>query len=124
MERKAVSLKPIKPGVLPGSPAMIANGFVFLSGQIPLDAQGNMPEGISGQTHQVMKNICALLEAAGSSINKVVKTTVYITDFSNFDEMNKAYVSYFDGDLPARSGIGVSSLIKDALVEIEAIALC
>lgn len=112
-----------KPVSLPYSPAIKANGFVFVSGQLPINDKGEMPSDMAGQTRQVMQNISALLKANGSSMDQIVKTTVFITNMSLFNDMNKVYVSYFEGILPARAAVEVSKLAKGAMVEIDAIAL-
>jgi 2-iminobutanoate/2-iminopropanoate deaminase len=123
MDKKSIFTTSIKPDSLPYSPAIKANGFIFVSGQLPLNEKGEMPSDMAGQTHQVMRNISTLLEANGSSIDKIVKTTVFISDMSLFGVMNEVYVSYFKGDLPARSAVEVSKLAKGAMVEIDAIAV-
>ena len=99
--------------------------FIFVSGQIPVDPQtGQMPEGIKGQTRQSILNIKAVLEAAGSRLGNVVKTTVYLKDMNDFAAINEVYAELFAGDTyPARSTVEVARLPKDALVEIEAIAV-
>ena len=107
----------------PYSQAMISGNFLFVSGQTPLDP-GNgqiVGESVTEQTEQVCKNISALLKAAGSSIEKVVKTTCFLTDMNDFAAFNEIYAKYFPGR-PARSTFAVKQLPKNALVEIEAIA--
>jgi len=106
----------------PYSQAKISGGFLFASGQIPLDALGNMVEGgIAEQTKQVIQNIAAVLEAAGTDFSKVIKATCFLTDLGNFAAFNEIYAQYFT-EKPARSTIEVSALPKGALVEIEIIA--
>ena len=114
------------PGAIgPYSQAVKANGLVFASGQIPLDpATGQLVQGsIAAQTDRVLNNLKAVLEAAGSSLDRVVKTTVYLADLGDFAEMNEAYGSFFQGVPPARSTVEVSRLPRDARVEIDVIAL-
>jgi 2-iminobutanoate/2-iminopropanoate deaminase len=109
----------------PYSQAIRANGFIFLSGQIPLDPKtGTIITGsIAEQTRQVMNNLSNVLESAGSDLSKVVKTTVFLTDMGNFDEMNAVYGEFFTGNKPARATVQVSKLPKNANIEIEAVAL-
>lgn len=99
--------------------------LLFCSGQIAIDpATGKMVSGgIVAETNQVMKNLQAVLAAAGSSLKQVVKTTVYITSMDDFASMNKTYQSFFEGDLPARATVQATGLPLGATVEIEAIAL-
>ena len=101
-----------------------AETMVFCSGQIPVDpATGGIVEGSAAQqTWQVMKNINAVLEAAGFTLNDVVKTTIFLTDLAFFSEVNSVYESFFDQTYPARTTVEVSALPRGALVEIEAIA--
>jgi 2-iminobutanoate/2-iminopropanoate deaminase len=109
----------------PYNQGVVAGGtLIFTAGQIPLDTAGNMvPGGISEQTHQVLKNLQAVLEAAGSSLKTVVKTTVFLQNMDDFTVMNEVYVHYFSDSAPARSTVQVAKLPKGALVEIEAVAL-
>lgn len=109
----------------PYSQGIKANGFVFTSGQIPLDpATGAFPEGIKAQTRQSLLNVKAILEQAGTSIDKVIKTTVFLSDMNNFAAMNEVYAEIFGAsNHPSRSAVQVARLPKDALVEIEVIAL-
>lgn len=109
----------------PYAQANIIHDFIFTSGQLPVDANtGEMKEGIKEQTEQSILNIQYILESQGSSLDKVIKTTVFISDMNNFKEMNEVYATLFTGEnLPARSCVEVARLPKDALVEIEAIAL-
>jgi len=107
----------------PYSQAIISGNFVFVSGQTPLSPENGQIVGasVSEQAEQVFKNIKALLEASGSSIEKVVKTTCFLTDMNDFAVFNEVYAKYFIGR-PARSTFAVKGLPKNALVEIEAIA--
>jgi 2-iminobutanoate/2-iminopropanoate deaminase len=109
----------------PYSQAAGFGDFIFTSGQIPLSPETGEIVGndISSQTEQVMKNISALLEAAGSSFSNVVKTTCFITDMAHFSAFNEEYSSYFTGNRPARSCVAVKQLPRDVLVEIETIAI-
>ena len=109
----------------PYSQAIKSNGFVFASGQIPLDpATMQVVEGgIREQTERVMKNLGAVLEAAGSSFERVVKTTVFLADLADFGEMNEVYGGFFKETPPARSTVEVSRLPRDVRVEIDVIAL-
>lgn len=108
----------------PYSQAVIANGFVFCSGQIGFTSEGIFAgENIETQTHQVIQNLKAVLEASGSSLKHVVKTTCYLTDISEFQVFNKIYEEYFGETKPARGTVEVSNLPKNAKVEIEVIAL-
>jgi len=109
----------------PYSQAIKANGFVFASGQIPLDpATMQIVEGgIREQTERVMSNLEAVLQAAGSSLEGVVKTTVFLKDLTDFTEMNEVYGSFFKQTPPARSTVEVARLPRDVRVEIDVIAL-
>jgi len=109
----------------PYSQAIRANGFVFVSGQIPLDpVTGNIVQGgVAEQVHQVLKNLRAVLEAAGSGLQKVVKTTIFLTNLDDFQKINQVYGEYFGEAKPARSTVQVSRLPREALIEIEAVAL-
>ena len=113
------------PGAIgPYSQAVIAGGMVYTSGQIAIDpATGNMVEGgVKEQTEQVCKNVKALLEAAGTSIEKVVKTTCFLADMADFAAFNEIYAGYFTGK-PARSCVAVKTLPKGALVEVDTVCL-
>ena len=112
------------PGAIgPYSQGFCVNGFVFTSGQIPVDpVTGSIPQGIAAQAEQSCKNVVAILEAAGSNSAKVVKTTCFLADMSDFVEFNQVYARYFTGK-PARSCVAVKTLPKNVLCEIEAIAL-
>jgi 2-iminobutanoate/2-iminopropanoate deaminase len=109
----------------PYSQAIIANGFVFVSGQTPLDpATGNMIDGdIAAQTAQVLDNLAAILSAAGSSLQQVVKTTVFLHSMADFGAMNAVYAARFGDIPPARSTIGGLELPRNAQVEIEVVAV-
>lgn len=108
----------------PYSQAIEAGGMVFLSGQLPIDpTTGAMPEGIQAQTRQSFENIKAILAEAGCTVENIVKTTVFLADMSLFGEMNEIYAQQFGSAFPARSAFAVKELPKQALVEIEVIAV-
>ena len=108
----------------PYSQAIMANGFVFCSGQIGLTPEGAFAgDDVTAQTHQVIQNLKAVLEASGSSLEKIVKTTCYLTDMAEFQTFNAVYETYFGETKPARGTVGVNNLPKNAKVEIEVIAL-
>jgi 2-iminobutanoate/2-iminopropanoate deaminase len=108
----------------PYSQAMIANGMVFTSGQIALTPEGVMLDGdVKVQCVQVLSNLKAVLEAAGSSLDKVVKTTIFLDNMDDFGAVNELYASAFGEHKPARSTVAAKTLPRNALVEIEAIAL-
>lgn len=109
----------------PYSQAVSANGFIFCSGQIAIDpATQNVMQGdVSAQTERALKNLSAVLEAAGSSLDKVVKTTVFLKNMSDFANMNEVYGRFFTAKPPARSTVEVARLPKDVLVEIDVIAI-
>ena len=113
------------PGAIgPYSQGFIAGGFVYTSGQIPVNpADGTVPEGIAAQTDQSCKNVCAILEAAGSGYDKVIKTTCFLAIMEDFAAFNGVYGKYFTGK-PARSCVAVKELPKKLLCEIEIIAVC
>ena len=113
------------PGAIgPYSQAIEANGLVFVSGQIPLDPTTGafVPGGVEAQAEQSLKNLKAVLEAAGCSLADVVKTTVFLTNMGDFAAVNEVYARFFTAECPARSAVQVGALPKGALVEIEAIA--
>lgn len=109
----------------PYSPVVRANGMVFLSGQIPLDPQtGALVEGgIQAETVRVLENLKTALEAAGLSLEDVVKTTVFLKSLAEFGQMNEVYAKYFGANPPARSTVEVARLPRDCRIEIEAIAI-
>lgn len=123
--REVVSTANAPKAIGPYSQAIKANGFVFLSGQVALDpATGNLVEGgIEQQTEQVLKNISAVLQAAGSSWEKVVKTTVFLKNMAEFGQMNEVYGKFCKGAPPARSTVEAARLPRDVSVEIDVIAL-
>lgn len=120
---KTVSTDKAPAALGPYSQAQIVGNLVYTSGQIGIDpATGAAPEGIEAQAHQVFKNLCELLKAAGSDISKVVKTTVFIKNMDDFALVNSIYGQYFTEPYPARSCVEVARLPKDLLVECEVIA--
>ena len=120
---KTVSTDKAPAALGPYSQAQIVGNLVYTSGLIGVDpATGAAPEGIEAQAHQVFKNLCELLKAAGSDISKVVKTTVFIKNMDDFALVNSIYGQYFTEPYPARSCVEVARLPKDLLVECEVIA--
>ena len=109
----------------PYSQAIKANGFVFVSGQVGFDPKTGefVPGGVAEQTEQVLKNVSAVLEAAGSSLDQVVKTTVFLADMKEFSAMNEVYAKFFSEPPPARATVAAAGLPRDARVEIEVVAL-
>lgn len=127
MSRQAIATAKAPAAIGPYSQAVRAAGLVFTAGQIALDpaTQAVAPGGIAQQTAQVMENLKAILEAAGSSLNHVVKATVFLSDFNDFAAMNEVYAGYLAADgqtPPARTTVEVSRLPKDVLVEIDLVA--
>lgn len=119
---KVIDTKNAPAAIGPYAQAYEVNGFVFTSGQIPVDpATGTAPEGIEAQAEQSCKNVQAILEAAGVGMDKVIKTTCFIADMDDFAKFNEVYAKYFTGK-PARSCVAVKTLPKNLLCEIEAIA--
>jgi len=123
--KKSISSEKAPKPVGPYSPAVIAGEFVWTSGQLGIDpATGELvPGGIEAETEQALKNLAAVLEAAGSGLDRVIKTLIFITDMSQFAKVNAVYARYFQEPYPARSTVQVSALPKGAMVEIEAVAL-
>jgi 2-iminobutanoate/2-iminopropanoate deaminase len=124
-ERERIQTDNAPAAIGPYSQAIKAGGFVFASGQIPIDPQTGqfVPGGIAEQTEQVLKNLSAVLEAAGSSLDLVVKTTVFLADMKEFSGMNEVYATFFSSPPPARATVAAAGLPRDARVEIEAVAL-
>ncbi|KSU57823.1 reactive intermediate/imine deaminase [[Bacillus] enclensis] len=121
---RVVSTNQAPAAIGPYSQGIVVNNLFYSSGQIPLTAEGSMIEGdIAVQTHQVFKNLQAVLKEAGASLETVVKATVFIKDMNDFGVINEVYGEYFNTHKPARSCVEVARLPKDAGVEIEVIAL-
>jgi 2-iminobutanoate/2-iminopropanoate deaminase len=126
MDRKVISTPSAPRAIGPYSQAVVANGFVFCSGQIPLDPQTGEMVGASDvrtQARRVMDNLKAVLEAAGTSFDRVVKTNIFLADLGDFGAVNEIYGGYFKNDPPARATVQVAGLPKGALVEIDVVAL-
>ena len=123
--KKIVATEKAPKAIGPYSQAIVHNGLAYLSGQIPLDpATGQLVEGdIAAQTKRVLENLKAVLEACGSGLEQVVKTTVYIKDMGEFAKMNEIYGKYFSQEPPARSTVEAARLPRDVRVEIDAIAI-
>ena len=121
---KAISTTKAPGAIGPYSQGIQIGEFIYTSGQIPIDpATGTFAEGgIKEQTRQSLQNIKAILEEAGSSMDKVVKTTVFLADMNDFADMNSVYAEFFSEPYPARSAVAVKTLPKKALVEIEVVA--
>lgn len=124
MKKVAIETDQAPPALGPYTQAVSVGPFVFVSGQIPADLQGNVVKGdIVVQTCQVIANLKGILSAAGLGLKDVVKTTVYLTDLADFQEMNRAYAEFFPGHPPARSTVQVAGLPRGVSIEIEAIAI-
>ncbi len=123
--RQIIETKDAPSPIGPYSQAISANGLVFVSGQIPIIPEtGAMVEGgVDAQTRQVLQNVAAILAAAGSSLQKVVKTTIYLRNLDDFARVNQIYSEYFAEAKPARATVQVARLPKEAMVEIDAVAL-
>ncbi len=125
MTKEVVSTKKAPKAVGPYSQAIKANGFLFCSGQIPMVPESGevLTGSITEQTHQVLSNLKAVIEEAGSSLANVVKVTVFLRDMNDFAEMNTEYAKWFSGIPPARAAVQVARLPKDVAIEAEAIVL-
>lgn len=125
MRRERIATESAPGAIGPYSQAIASGEFVFASGQVALDPQsGQLVDGdVQAQTRQAIENLSAVLQAAGSSLARVVKTTVFLTTMQNFGPMNEVYGQFFVGEPPARSTVAVAELPRNALVEIEVIAL-
>jgi 2-iminobutanoate/2-iminopropanoate deaminase len=125
MDRKIVATDKAPDAAGPYSQGVVAGGFVFAAGMIGLDPKTGqlVSEDVGGQTRQALTNLQSILEAAGSSLDRAVKTTVFLTEIGNFSQMNAAYGEFFPADPPARTTVEVGPLPKGALIEIDAIAL-
>lgn len=126
MSREVVTTENAPGAAAPYSQAIVANGFVFTAGQVPLDPTTNKlveSDDIKVHTRRVLDNIKAVLDAAGTSLENVVKVTVFLADINDFAEMNSAYAEYFPESPPARSAFQVAQLPLGARIEIETIAI-
>jgi 2-iminobutanoate/2-iminopropanoate deaminase len=125
MNRETVRTDNAPKAIGPYEQAIKANGFIYTAGQIPIDPRtGNFVEGgISAQTRQVLENLKAVLEAGGSSLDRVIKATVFLKKMTDFAAMNDVYAQYLGNAKPARSTVAVAELPRDALVEIDLVAL-
>jgi len=124
VNKKIISTEKAPGAIGPYSQGITAGGFLFTSGQLPINPKtGEVSSSIEEQTRQVLDNIKAIVEAAGISLENVIKTTVYIQHMSDFDAVNKIYSTYFPNNPPARACVEVSKIAKNALVEIEAVAV-
>lgn len=122
--KTAISTDKAPVAIGPYSQAIEVNGMIYTSGVIPVvPATGEIPEGVEAQADQAIGNLAALLEAAGTSTAKVIKTTVFIKDMNDFGKINEIYAKYFTETFPARSCVEVARLPKDVLIEIEAVAV-
>jgi 2-iminobutanoate/2-iminopropanoate deaminase len=124
MHREVISTERAPQAVGPYVQAIKLDGWVYTSGQIPLDPKTGVlaDGGIAAQTRQVLENLAAVLAAAGTSLAKVVKTTVYLANLGDFQKMNEVYAEYFPEGKPARSTVGAAALPRGALLEIDVIA--
>jgi 2-iminobutanoate/2-iminopropanoate deaminase len=124
MKRETVQTDRAPQAIGPYAQAIKANGFVYTAGQIPLDPTGNLVEGgIAAQTRQVLDNLKAVLESAGSALDRVVKATVFLKNMADFQAMNEVYAQYLGSAKPARSTVAVAELPRGALIEIDLVAL-
>ena len=125
MKREIISTQKAPAAVGPYSQGVKANNLIFTAGQLPLNPEtGKLVEGgVEEQTRQVMKNLAHILEAAGTGLDRVVKTTIFTTDLADFATINQVYGSFFAGDPPARSTVQVAALPLGARVEIEVVAI-
>lgn len=122
--KKVISTDKAPAAIGPYSQAIEVNGMVFTSGVIPVvPATGEIPEGSVAQAKQALTNLSNLLEAAGCSMDNVIKTTVFIKEMDDFGAINEVYKTFFEGDCPARSCVEVARLPKDVMIEIEAVAV-
>jgi 2-iminobutanoate/2-iminopropanoate deaminase len=125
MEKKIINTPTAPAPIGPYNQAVMVAGTLYISGQVCIDpATGNLKNrDVQEETHQVMHNLKAILDAAGFTFNNVVKTTIFITDMNRFSEINEVYGKYFEGDFPARETVQVSALPKFVNVEISMIAV-
>lgn len=123
MDKVIISTEKAPAAIGPYSQGIMAGNLIFTSGQLPLNQNGELVADIEGATRQALDNIKVILESAGSSLNNVVKTVVFLRDINDFAAMNAVYATYFPINPPARSAVQAARLPKDAILEIEAIAL-
>ncbi|MGG3508982.1 RidA family protein [Paenibacillus lautus] len=123
MSHTAITTTKAPAAIGPYSQAIAFGDTIYTSGMLPIDAEGNLKEGIVDQTHQILKNLRAVLAKAGFSLEDVVKTSVFMTDLEQFQQMNEAYSQYFIDHHPARTTVEVSRLPRDAGIEIELFAV-
>ena len=121
--KNAIATKNAPGAIGPYSQAIATDSMIYTSGQLGLTPEGVLPETVEEQAEQSLKNIKAILEAAGSSMDKVVKTTVFLKDMNDFAVMNDIYAKFFAEPFPARSAVQVAKLPKDGKVEIEVVAV-
>lgn len=123
MTKQVISTASAPAAIGPYSQAIRAGSLVFVSGQIPLDERGQLVSGsIEDEARQVMQNLSAILAASGTSLQHVVKATIYLTDMNDFTAVNGVYGSYFPSDPPARATVAVAALPKGARIEIDVVA--
>ncbi len=125
MDKKIINTSKAPAPIGPYSQAVVSNNMLYISGQIPLNPSSNELVGgdIATETHQVMRNIQAILEEAGINFNHVIKSTIFLSDMSHFAKVNEVYGSYFSADYPARETVAVKGLPKNVNVEISMIAV-
>lgn len=125
LEHKAISSSKLPPATAPYSPAVVAGEFVFLSGQIPISAETKrlVPPPFGDQVRAILSNINTLLEEAGSSLEKVVKVTVYLRNLDDYNRLNQVWQEFFKGDYPARTCVAVNDLPRDVPLEIDCVAV-
>jgi 2-iminobutanoate/2-iminopropanoate deaminase len=123
MSKTVITAAKAPAAIGPYSQGIKAGNLIFTSGQLPLNSRGELVADVEGATRQALENIKAILEAAGSSLDKVVKTVVYLRDINDFAAMNVVYATYFASSPPARSALQAGRLPRDAVLEIEAVAL-
>lgn len=124
MEKRVIATDKAPAAIGPYSQAIEVNGLIYTSGMIPVIPEtGEIVEGIEAQAKQALTNVKNLLESAGSSMDKVIKTTVFIKDMNDFAAVNAVYATFFSGAFPSRSCVEVARLPKDVLIEVEAVAI-
>ncbi len=122
MTKKVVKTTKAPAAIGPYSQGLVIGDLVFTSGQLPIDqATGTMPEGIEAQAKQSLTNVKTILESAGSSMQKAIKVTVYLTNMNDFAKINEVYQQFFEEDFPSRSVVEVSCLPKKSMIEVDAI---